>query len=124
MLLGAQCVGEALRSTLHLPLPSPVIGLFLLAIVLATCGRGWLGPDGQSPLSQLSTSLIANMGLLFVPAGVGVIAELGVLRQSWLPILAGLLGSTILGLVTTAWVMHRLSATSAGRGPTKHGARP
>jgi putative effector of murein hydrolase LrgA (UPF0299 family) len=46
------------------------------------------------------------MGLLFVPAGVGIIAEAGLLREQWLPIVAGLIGSTILSLAVTGLVMH------------------
>jgi LrgA family len=50
--------------------------------------------------------LISHVGLLFVPAGVGVIAEAGLLREEWLPIVAGLIGSTILSLAVTGLVMH------------------
>jgi holin-like protein len=108
ILVGCQLTGEVLRRTLHLPLPGPVIGMFLLAAALMV-GRDDQavgGPDSQ--LSRTANALIANMGLLFVPAGVGVIAEFGVLRQNWLPILVGLLVSTVLGLVVTGLVMHRV----------------
>jgi holin-like protein len=51
-----------------------------------------------------------------VPAGVGIIAELGVLRREWLPILAGLVVSTVLGLIVTGLVMHHVSLIAgAGR---------
>jgi len=110
VLVGCQIIGEVLRRALHLPLPGPVIGMLLLATVLAVSGND---PDDDveetSQLAQTANALIANMGLLFVPAGVGVIVEFGVLRQNWLPILAGLLLSTILGLVVTGLVMHHVS---------------
>jgi len=110
VLVGCQLIGEVLRRALHLPLPGPVIGMLLLATVLAVSGND---PDDDveetSQLAQTANALIANMGLLFVPAGVGVIVEFGVLRQNWLPILAGLLLSTILGLVVTGLVMHHVS---------------
>lgn len=110
LLVGAQLVGEVLRRLLHLPLPGPVIGMFLLAIALVvSLRRGDAGARlERSPLEATATTLIANMGLLFVPAGVGIIAELGVLRREWLPILVGLLVSTLLGLVVTGVVMHRI----------------
>jgi holin-like protein len=38
---------------------------------------------------------------------------MSVLKQAWLPILAGLLVSTVLGLVVTAGVMHAVSSRSA-----------
>jgi holin-like protein len=106
ILVGCELIGEVLRRALHLPLPGPVIGMFLLALVLMVGGddQGIGGPDSQ--LGRTANGLIANMGLLFVPAGVGVIAEFGVLRQNWLSILVGLVVSTVLGLVVTGLVMH------------------
>jgi holin-like protein len=120
LLLAMQLVGEVLRRVLHLPLPGPVIGMFLLTLLLVTAGRGWIQPktEGTAPLPQLSQALITNMGLLFVPAGVGIITEMDVLKQAWLPILAGLFVSTILGLAVTALVMHALSrGSSASESP-------
>jgi len=55
------------------------------------------------------------MGLLFVPAGVGIIAEAGLLRQQWLPIVAALLGSTVLSIAVTGLVMHWLTRSSQER---------
>jgi holin-like protein len=38
-----------------------------------------------------------------VPAGVGVVAYLGVLGRDWLPITVAMLGSWALGLVVVGW---------------------
>lgn len=111
ILLGLHLVGEVLQQTLHLPLPGPLIGMFLLTVVLVA--RGTAGAAAERAVSpsllMAANGLIANMGLLFVPAGVGIIAELGVLRREWLAILAGLLVSTLLGLAVTGLVMHHVS---------------
>jgi holin-like protein len=111
ILIGLQLVGEVLRQTLHLPLPGPLIGMALLTVWLVA--RGSAGAAAEHaippPLLKAANGLIANMGLLFVPAGVGIITELDVLRCQWLAILAGLLISTVLGLAVTGLVMHRVS---------------
>jgi putative effector of murein hydrolase LrgA (UPF0299 family) len=39
---------------------------------------------------------------------VGIVANLALLRAQWWPITAGLVGSTALSLVVTAYVMHWL----------------
>ena len=111
ILFGCQLVGEILRETLRLPLPGPLIGMFLLAFILVLNRRGPQAAleDTPSPLSQTANGLISNMGLLFVPAGVGVIVQSTVLRAEWLPILVGLVVSTILGLVVTGLVMHHVT---------------
>ena len=59
-------------------------------------------------LDRTAETLISLMGLLFVPAGVGLIAEVHLLREQWLPILAGLLGSTVLSTVVTGMVVERV----------------
>ncbi|GLQ87542.1 CidA/LrgA family protein [Dyella flagellata] len=111
VLVGAQLLGEMLRLLLHLPLPGPVIGMFILTIGLLFSYGRWARKreDKPSALENMSTSLIENMGLLFIPAGVGIVTEWTVLRRDWLPILLGLLVSTALGLVVTALIMHRVT---------------
>jgi holin-like protein len=124
ILIGCQLIGEVLRAALHAPVPGPVIGMFLLATVLAWRDRGRLEVDAApSNLRRASDALIAHMGLLFVPAGVGVIAEGGLLRTEWLPIVAGLIGSTVLGLVVTALVMNRIGRGATAPGTTLGEAR-
>ncbi|PLZ01454.1 CidA/LrgA family protein [Burkholderia sp. WAC0059] len=121
VLVVAELVGEVLRRLLHLPLPGPVIGMFLLALLLVTRAGRWIhAAEGAEPppLAKTSSALISNMGLLFVPAGVGIIAELGVLREEWLPILAGLLVSTVLGLIVTGVIMHRVTRLAERAGKT------
>jgi holin-like protein len=119
ILVGCELIGEVLRRAPPLPLPGPVIGMFLLALALIIGGDDQAAgvSDKYSQLSRTANALIANMGLLFVPTGVGVIAEFGVLRQNWLPILVGLLVSTVLGLVVTGLVMHRVSRAGERRRP-------
>ena len=116
ILIGLQLVGEVLRQTLHLPLPGPLIGMALLTLVLVARGSTGTAPERAVPpsLRQVANGLIVNMGLLFVPAGVGIIAEFGVLRREWMAILAGLVISTVLGLAVTGLVMHHVSRI-AGR---------
>ncbi len=116
-LLGCQLLGEILRTALALPIPGPVTGMFILAAVLAVRGRV---PPG---LEATADALISHMGLLFVPAGVGIVAEAGLLRQQWLPIAAAVVASTWLSLVVTGWVMHamlRRSDRTAIRSPGRH----
>ena len=52
--------------------------------------------------------LLTWLGLLFVPAGVGIVANLALLRSAWLPLAASLTVSTILSLLVTAALLHGL----------------
>ena len=105
ILVACELVGEIAREALDLPVPGPVIGLFLLAAVLVVRNDSAARPAIPAALANTAETLIGRMGLLFVPAGVGIITELGVLRAEWLPILAGLIGSTVLSLAVTGLVL-------------------
>ena len=118
ILIAAQLVGTGLQRAGHLPLPGPVIGLFLLALLLAA--RPAWRSRGLDPVAG---GLLRHMGLLFVPAGVGLIDHLDLVRTQTLPLMAGLVGSTLLTLVVTALVMEWHGKLGA-RIPGGHYVRP
>ena len=111
LLFGFCVLGGDARKEGHLALPGPVIGLALLALVLLLAARwhAWSHRQLTLHLSTVGRLLISHMGLLFVPAGVGIIAEGDVLRREGLPILVAVIGSTLLSLAATGWLMHRLA---------------
>lgn len=93
--------GDALRLA-GVPLPGNVIGMVLLAAALRlrVVRREWVAPA--------ATFLIDNLSLLFVPAGVGVMALFGVIERSWLPLSVSVLGSTLVVLAATGLLEERL----------------
>ena len=101
------CVGEIAARSGLLPLPAPVTGLILLYADLAV--RGKLPDD----LGALADRLLQFLGMLFVPAGVGVIAYLDVLKAEALPILAAVIGGTAITLFVTMVVANRFGITIA-----------
>jgi holin-like protein len=103
------CVGEIAARAGLLSLPAPVTGLTLLYVELAC--RGKL-PDN---LGVLADRLLQFLGMLFVPAGVGVIAYLDVLKAEALPILASVVGGTAITLFVTMVVTNWLGVASARR---------
>lgn len=105
-LIASELFGEVVRNAFDLPVPGPVIGMFFLAGVLALRKDKPGTPTIPDALRRTTETLINHMGLLFVPAGVGIVAEAGLLRKEWLPVAAGLIGSTIASLAVTALVMH------------------
>lgn len=104
LLICCQFVGEIIARAASLPLPGPVLGLLLLLAWLIIRDRA-----PSPPLVTTSGWLLRNFGLLFVPAGVGVITQLDVIRDNWLPLLVAIPVSTLLGLLVTGWVMQRLA---------------
>lgn len=99
LLLSLQLAGEIIVAWTGLPLPGPVVGMALLFIGLTV--RGGL-PEG---LERTAQGLLQHLSLLFVPAGVGVVLHLSLVRAEWLPITAAVIGSTLLTIIVTALVM-------------------
>ena len=83
ILLLFQLVGEVLARGLSLPAPGPVVGLGLLVVAMAWWRARRPYDDealATSELGRAASGLLANLSLLFVPAGVGVVQYLGLLQ--------------------------------------------
>jgi holin-like protein len=104
ILLSFQLIGEILHRWCAVPLPGAVSGMFLLALFLF-----WKPQALTKSLESTSSILFEWLGLLFVPAGTGALANIDLLGAQWFPIVVALIGSTILSLLTTGFVMHRYS---------------
>jgi holin-like protein len=104
LILLCQLAGEVFVRGLRLPMPGPVIGLMLLlGLLLArdhfpVLARGPLQGDGVESVSRV---MLANLSLLFVPAGVGVVQKLDLVAEHGIAFLVVLAVSVMLTLVVT-----------------------
>jgi holin-like protein len=108
LLICCQFAGEVIARAAAIPLPGPVLGLLLLLAILVLRNR--------APAPELVTTggwLLRHFGLLFVPAGVGVVTQLDVIGANWLALAVAIPISTLLGLIVTGWIMQRLSRDGA-----------
>ena len=107
LLLVCQLAGEIFTRALELPVPGPVIGLALLAVGAIVHAR-LTGADTsaieQTELGVTAQALLGALGLLFVPAGVGIVQQLPLIGSYALAIFAALLVSTVLTLLVTVYV--------------------
>lgn len=83
-------------------IPGSVIGMVLLFLALAF---KWVKPE---KVQRISTLLTQNMGLFFLPAGVGLMNALGVISEYWAVILTASVVSTILVIASVALVQQKL----------------
>ena len=104
LILLCQLAGEAFVRGLGLPIPGPVIGLMILLALLlvrdrfALLARGPLQGDG---VESASRGLLANLSLLFVPAGVGVVQKLDLIVDHGIAFLGVLVISVLITLLVT-----------------------
>ncbi|MDB5639382.1 MAG: CidA/LrgA family protein [Bradyrhizobium sp.] len=104
LILLCQLAGEVFVRGLGLPMPGPVVGLLLLLLLLlardrfAILARGPLQGDG---VESASRGLLANLSLLFVPAGVGVVQKLDLIAEHGFAVAAVLAISVVVTLLVT-----------------------
>lgn len=116
-LLVCQLIGEILVRALLLPLPGPVAGLGLMFVFLVWRGRGRPEPAEAVPveLGRVCDVLLRNLSLLFIPAAVGIVQYLDVLRANAAAIAIAIAVSTLSALVVTAVTFRLVSRLYAFR---------
>ena len=125
LLLTCQLAGEILTRLLGLAVPGPVIGLALLA-ALAIVHARLVGAETsaieKTDLGVTASALLGSLGLLFVPAGVGIVQQLPLIGTYALPIFVALLVSTVLTLIVTVYVFIFVKRAIAPRAPVDAGS--
>ena len=101
-----QSIGELISKFLLPTLPGPVIGLVLLVLWLV------LRKGVNAELALVADGFSQYLGLLFVPAAVGVVLFLPQLQANALAIISALVGSVILTIGSSALVVRFLSSKS------------
>ncbi|RQR51561.1 CidA/LrgA family protein [Burkholderia sp. Bp9140] len=115
ILLTFQCLGEGLTYLLHLSVPGPVIGMLLLLASLHVF------PPLATTLESTAASLLQNLSLLFVPAGVGVMSTADGIKGDLVPIALSLAVSTLLAIAVTAVTMRYLTRVMSKRTSNRAG---
>ena len=98
-----QSLGELVSKFILPTLPGPVIGLVLLVLWLV------FRKGINAELAMVADGFSQYLGLLFVPAAVGVVLFLPQLQANALAIISALVGSVILTIGSSALVVRFLS---------------
>ncbi|WP_316861385.1 CidA/LrgA family protein [uncultured Cohaesibacter sp.] len=94
-----QLLGEVIVTFFKLPFPGPVVGMALMFTGLLIKGSI---PEG---LGKAGDALLSNLTLLFIPAGVGIMANAELIQREFLPITISVVLSTFLAIAVTGLVM-------------------
>ncbi len=94
-----QGLGELVSKFLLPGIPGPVLGLLLLLLFL------WMRGEVNADLAMVADGFRQHLGLLFVPASVGVVLFLPDLQTHALAVSTALLVSVVLTIAVTAVVL-------------------
>jgi len=92
-------IGEVLSKVAHIPLPGSIIGMILLFICLIS------GIIKLEMIAEISKFLLDHLAFFFIPAGVGLLAYVGILKKNLLPILVICFITTFLVMIVTGWTV-------------------
>ena len=104
ILLLFQCLGEGIVFMLGVPFPGPVAGMLLLMAALV------VHPPLMQVVEQGANTLLSHLSLLFIPAGVGIVATAASGSGHWVAIMVSLTASTVLALAVTGLLLRALDA--------------
>lgn len=95
-------VGEFISYLIHGFIPGSVIGMVMLFVALAF---KWVKPE---KVQKVSTLLTDNMGLFFIPAGVGLMTSFSLISAYWPFIVMASVISTVLVIATVALLQEKM----------------
>jgi holin-like protein len=125
-LLACQLAGEVIARGAGLPVPGPVLGMLLMVGVLLAMNRLAVRHDGaaaaMSSLGSTADRLLASLGLLFVPAGVGIVRHLDLLAEHGPALAAALAGSLVVTMIVTVGAFLAASRVFGGTPDERHDA--
>ena len=102
--------GEAVAALLPIAFPASVISMVLLMILLLC------GVIKERQIQTVASFFVVNMGLFFVPALVGILAYVDVLKRQLLPFVAVVVITTPIVYLATAWTVQLLMGAIRKRG--------
>lgn len=109
VLLVCQLAGEIAVRLVGAPVPGPVVGAAMLAVILSVRGI----PAFLPPVAH---GILRNLSLLFVPAAVGVVQYGPLLAEHGIALVVILVVSTALAMAVTALVFRFVAARTGGSG--------
>jgi holin-like protein len=101
-----QGLGEILSRLLLPSIPGPVLGLVMLIGFLVIRRRV------NADLESVAMAFSRYLGILFVPAAVGVVLVVPQLRSAWVAVTLALIGSLVITIAVAGLVMRLLGGDS------------
>lgn len=109
IIMAVTFVSEVLHYYIHLPVPASIYGLVIMFILL--CTRIVKLPD----VEDTAKFLIEIMPVMFIPAGIGLIESVDVLKPILLPVSVITLSVTVIVMAVTGRVT-QLIIRKGGKG--------
>lgn len=102
IIFGILFASHIIQSITDIPVPSTVLGMFILLALLL------MGIVKVEMIEDMANFFLKHMTLFFIPAGVGIMTQLNIIKKEWLGFLTIVLVTTILVMISTGFTTQAL----------------
>jgi len=106
IILGIYLLGELLSKSLNLPIPGNILGMIILFILLCT---KVIKVDN---ISTVTSFLLDHLSFFFIPAGVGLMASIGIIKSTWWQLLVVCISTTVIIIGVTGMIVQAISRST------------
>lgn len=103
IIFGIYLIGELISGLLNLPIPGNILGMLILLFLLCT------KVIKLEQIQTVSTFLLDHLAFFFIPAGVGLMTSVGVIKDTWIRIIVVCIITTIIVIASTGLIVQFVS---------------
>ena len=103
IIFGIYLVGELLSGLLNLPIPGNILGMLILLLLL--CTKILKVKD----IETVSNFLLDHLAFFFIPAGVGLMTSIGIIKDTWFKLIFICIITTIIIIASTGLIVQFIS---------------
>lgn len=109
IILGIYLLGELLSSALHLPIPGNILGMIILFVLLCT------KIIKVDDISNVTSFLLDHLSFFFIPAGVGLMTSMEIIKATWWQLLIVCISTTVIIIGSTGVIVQAVSKRTKER---------
>lgn len=109
IIFGFSFIGNVISNVFRLPVPGSILGMILLFLALQFKILEFRHVD------EAGSFLINNMTILFLPAGVGIMAKWNLISHFWAQILLIVVGALIINMLILGKLVEWIKVKFEGR---------
>lgn len=106
IVFGIYLFGEVLASVLPIPIPGNILGMIILFVLLYT------KVIKVENIKNITDFLLNHLAFFFIPAGVGLMTSIGIIKTTWIQLLIVCLITTIIIIVSTGIIVQFIARRS------------
>lgn len=110
IILGIYLLGQFISEVLSLPIPGNILGMIILLVLLCTKVLK------LEQIETIATFLLDHLAFFFIPAGVGLMTSVGIIKDSWLKLIVICIATTIIIIASTGLIVQYITRKNNKRG--------